>query len=108
MAAAFAVASTAGTALAQINVNISLAPPAPQFETMPATAPGYVWAPGYWAWNNDRYLWVRGRSIPHRAGYRWEPDRWDQRNGNYYRSAGRWEHRPPRCSSMYIVYGVSR
>ena len=41
------MATSAGTALARINVNISLAPPARQFETVPVIAPGYVWAPGY-------------------------------------------------------------
>jgi hypothetical protein len=89
--AAFVAASTAaGSALAQLNVNISLAPPAPQFETVPVLAPGQVWAPGYWAWNGDRYIWVRGRSIVQRTGYRWEPDRWEHRNGHYYRHTGRW------------------
>jgi hypothetical protein len=89
--AAFVAASTAaGSALAQLNVNISLAPPAPQFETVPALAPGQAWAPGYWAWNGDRYIWVRGRPIVQRSGYRWEPDRWENRNGHYYRHTGRW------------------
>ncbi len=52
--------------------------------------PGYVWAPGYWAWNNDRHIWVRGRTIVQRSGYRWEPDRWEQRGDGYYRHPGNW------------------
>ncbi len=82
---------TAGPVLAQISFNINVAPPAPQFEAVPAIAPGYVWAPGYWAWSGDRHIWVRGRSIVQRAGYRWEPDRWEQRGPAYYRNPGRWE-----------------
>ncbi len=51
---------------------------------------GYVWAPGYWAWNHDRHIWVRGRTIVQRTGYRWQPDRWEQRGNGYYRQPGSW------------------
>ena len=85
-------ASTAATpALAQVNFNITIAPPALQYEAVPAIPPGYVWAPGYWAWNGDRHLWVHGRTIVQRVGYRWEPDRWEQRDRAYYRHPGHWE-----------------
>ena len=76
---------------AQVNININIAPPAIQNEPVPALAPGYVWAPGYWAWHGDRYIWVRGRSLVQRVGYRWEPDRWEQRDRVYYRQPGHWE-----------------
>ena len=79
-----------GAVFAQVNINISLAPPAPSHEAVPALSPGYVWAPGYWAWSNDRYVWVRGRSMVQRTGYLWQPDRWEQRNGTYYRQTGHW------------------
>jgi hypothetical protein len=89
---ALALALAAGsTAFAQVSINIVIAPPTPMYEVTPSLSPGYVWAPGYWAWSNDRYIWVRGRAIMHRTGYRWQPDNWEQRNGNYYRQAGRWE-----------------
>ena len=78
-------------AFGQISVNISIAPPAPRYEAPPAVAPGYVWAPGYWAWNGDRHIWVPGRTIVQRVGYRWAPDRWEQRDHVYYRHSGRWE-----------------
>ena len=85
-----AIAASA-PANAQVNINISIAPPAMPYEQAPALAPGYVWAPGYWAWHGDRYIWVRGRSVVQRIGYRWEPDRWEQRDRVYYRQPGRWE-----------------
>jgi WXXGXW repeat (2 copies) len=81
----------ATSAVAQINVSINLAPPAPQYEVVPALQPGYVWAPGYWGWSGDHHVWVRGRPIAQREGYRWAPDRWDQRDQGYYRTAGHWE-----------------
>lgn len=89
-----AAGSAAAPAFAQISFNINIAPPAPpapQYEAAPAIAPGYLWAPGYWAWNGDRHIWIRGRTIVQRVGYRWEPDRWEQRDRAYYRHPGRWE-----------------
>ncbi len=77
-------------ARAQVSINISIGPPAPLYESAPMMAPGYVWAPGYWAWNNDHHVWIRGRSIVQRVGYRWEPDRWEQRGNGYYRRPGDW------------------
>ena len=90
----FSAGVIAAPASAQINFNISLAPPAPQVEIAPTVAPGYVWAPGYWAWAGERHIWVRGRPIVARTGYLWEPDRWEERNHGYYRHPGRWEHDP--------------
>lgn len=78
------------TAFAQLSIHVVLAPPTPQYEVVPVLQSGYVWAPGYWAWSNDRHVWVRGRSMLQRSGYLWQPDRWEQRNGFYYRQAGHW------------------
>ncbi len=89
-----AIAAQAGmqaSAVAQVNFNIQIGPPAPVYEQVPVMVPGYVWAPGYWAWHGDRHIWVRGRTIVQRVGYRWEPDVWEQRNNSYYRHPGRWE-----------------
>ncbi len=94
LSALLAAAGTAIPALAQVTFNISIAPPAPQYEPAPPPAPGYVWAPGYWGWHGDRYVWVRGRSIVQRTGYNWEPDRWEQRDGRFYRHTGNWARDP--------------
>ena len=88
------MAISAATAQAQINININVGPPPMQFEAIPVMAPGHTWAPGYWAWNGERHVWVRGRVILERVGYRWAPDRWEQREQVYYRHAGRWEADP--------------
>jgi WXXGXW repeat (2 copies) len=81
----------AAPAYAQVSFNISIAPPAPQYEVVPTLAPGYVWAPGYWGWSGERHVWVRGRSIVQREGYVWAPDRWEQHDRNFVRTAGHWE-----------------
>jgi hypothetical protein len=86
-----AASTAAAPAFAQVSFNIVIAPPELRYEAVPVIAPGYVWAPGYWAWSGDRHIWIRGRTIVQRVGYRWEPDRWEQRDHTYYRQPGRWE-----------------
>lgn len=77
-------------ALAQISININIAPPQPQYEVVPVMTPNRIWAPGYWAWTGDRYVWVRGQAIMNRVGYRWAPDHWEQKGNGYYRQPGNW------------------
>ena len=82
-----AVLSAIVPAQAAVNVNIDISPPPPQYETVPQVRPGYVWAPGYWAYQDRNYVWVRGHQIAHRPGYRWVANHWEA--GNRYR-AGYW------------------
>lgn len=89
-----AASAVTAPALAQINININVGPPPLQYEAIPVMAPGYTWAPGYWAWSGERHVWVRGRVIVERVGYRWAPDRWEQREQVYFRHPGRWEPDP--------------
>lgn len=93
--------ATGAAALAQVQFSIHVGPPEPIHETMPILGAGYAWAPGYWAWNHDRHIWIRGRTIVQRAGYRWEPDRWEQRGDSYYRQPGNWmrdsQQQPPKA-----------
>jgi len=95
-----ATSAFAAPAYAQVRVNITVGPPAPQYEAVPSVAPGYVWAPGYWGWSGERYVWIRGRPVVQRQGYRWEPDRWEQRGQYYYRQTGHWEHDNGRPGKM--------
>lgn len=85
-------------AFAQVTFNIHIAPPELVYETRPVMAPGYVWAPGYWAWHGDNYVWVRGRTMAQRTGYRWAPDRWEQQSQGYVRHEGRWEREPQQAT----------
>src|SRR5579863_3412168 len=61
---------------AAVLVDVDVAPPAPRVEVVPAVRPGFVWAPGYWAWRGHNHVWVRGHYIRERAGYHWVPDAW--------------------------------
>jgi hypothetical protein len=90
-------------ALGQINFNITLAPPPLLAETVPALTQDAIWVPGYWAWHDNRYIWIRGRSIAQRAGYSWLPDRWEQRDKAYFRAPGSWDRVQAHAVTPYMV-----
>jgi hypothetical protein len=75
---------------ARVDVDISVGPPPARVEVVPVARPGYVWAPGYWAWRGDRHAWVAGRWIPARRGYHWEPAHWVPVAGHWRFAEGRW------------------
>ncbi len=90
---------------AETNIEFGFGAPAPHYEAYPAHRPGYVWVPGYRAWDGYRYVWYRGhweraRGYAYRDGYRgyaqhvpprWDrdgdgvPNRYDARPNNPYR-----------------------
>ena len=50
---------------AQVSIGISIniePPPLPVYDQPVMPGPGYLWTPGYWAWNGDidDYYWVPG------------------------------------------------
>jgi hypothetical protein len=86
---ALAVALTAslplwqsGTAQAQVSIGISVnfPPPAlPVYEQPLCPGEGYLWTPGYWAWDPDYgdYYWVPGTWVlAPQPGYLWTPPYW--------------------------------
>jgi hypothetical protein len=88
--------SLAGSAMlapiaANAQVEITVAPPAPQVEVVPAPRVGYVWAPGYWDWRGGRHVWVGGTWVHERPGYHWVPSHWDQHGDHYRFARGHWE-----------------
>ena len=76
-----------------VQLYIGSAPPAPLYERAPAVRRGYVWSPGYWAWNGHRHHWVTGTYIVERPGYVYAPPAWQQRGGRWYMEQGRWSSR---------------
>ena len=83
-------------AAAQASMNLGLTigtpPPAPIYEAVPAPRSGYVWAPGFWAWEGGRHVWRTGYWMPERRGYHWVPDRWAQEHGGWRHEQGHWDH----------------
>jgi WXXGXW repeat (2 copies) len=96
---AFALATTclshAPPAFAQVDVSISVdvePPPLPVYVQPPIPGPGYVWTPGYWAWNDDvGYYWVPGTWVlPPQDDLLWTPGYWGWNDGVYVFHVGYW------------------
>ncbi len=95
--AVFALLGFGGTvekANAQIVFSVGIAPPAlPVYVQPPIPAPGYLWTPGYWAWNPDisEHYWVPGAWVlAPRPGLLWTPGYWGWSSGSYVWNAGYW------------------
>jgi hypothetical protein len=92
---ALAAASLLGagvTAQAAVNAVVTIAPPAPLVEVVPAPRRGYVWAPGHYEWRHGEYTWTRGHWLSARHGYEYREPRWVQRgNGEWVMVGNSWE-----------------
>ena len=89
--AAASIGLSAVPAAAAVDVYIDVAPPAPRYEVVPASRPGYVWQPGHWVWNEHRHVWRKGHWVRERKGYYWHPSRWEQRDGRWFYQRGKWD-----------------
>ena len=82
------------SAHAQVGVAITpdVAPPLlPVYDQPPIPGPGYMWVPGYWAWNGDEYYWVPGYwATPPAVGLYWTPPYWAWTDGTYTFYPGFW------------------
>src|SRR5579871_3727104 len=91
---AAAALATPITAHAQIGIGISItiAPPElPVYVQPPIPEPGYIWAPGYWAYGDEGYYWLPGTWVrPPTVGVLWTPGDWGWRDGVYLWNEGYW------------------
>jgi WXXGXW repeat (2 copies) len=90
---AVAATPTPSSAQMAIGVSVSFGPPAlPVYVQPPCPGPGYIWAPGYWAWDPDYgYYWVPGTWVPAPfVGALWTPGYWGYREGLYVWYPGYW------------------
>ncbi|MEP6825366.1 MAG: hypothetical protein ABI919_11180 [Ramlibacter sp.] len=71
-------------------VIITVAPPAPVQEVVPAPRRGREWAPGHYEWRRGRHQWVAGHWIKSRPGYAYSGPRWVERDGRWSMEQGRW------------------
>jgi hypothetical protein len=68
-------------------------PPLPMYAQPPPPAPGWIWAPGWWAWSDEArdYFWVPGAWVqPPAPGLYWTPGYWRYWDGMYLWSPGYW------------------
>jgi hypothetical protein len=90
-------AALSSTSSAQIGIGIGISvqigPPAlPVYEQPICPSPGFLWAPGYWAWSDDDgYYWVPGTWVePPTVGLLWTPGYWGWNDGVYVWNGGYW------------------
>jgi hypothetical protein len=80
-------------AQAAVEVTVNVAPPPlPVYEQPPLPGSGYMWTPGYWAYDPaDGYYWVPGTWVePPEVGLLWTPGYWGWENGDYVWNTGYW------------------
>jgi hypothetical protein len=83
-------------ARAQVVVDVSVEvapPPLPYYEQPIIPAEGYIWVPGYWAWDPGEtdYYWVPGTWIePPQPELLWTPAYWGWVGGRYVFHPGYW------------------
>ncbi len=91
---AFLLLSFSAASFGQIGISISIAPPAlPVYEQPPCPGDGYLWTPGYWAWDTDYddYYWVPGTWVmAPEVGFLWTPPYWGWGDGGYVFYSGYW------------------
>jgi WXXGXW repeat (2 copies) len=93
---AASVALVAPTAQAQVAVDIRVniaPPPLPFYEQPVIPAEGYLWVPGYWAWDeaDADYYWVPGTWVePPQPELLWTPAWWGWVDGRYVFYPGYW------------------
>jgi hypothetical protein len=79
---------------AQIGVSISFAPPAlPVYEQPICPGDGYIWTPGYWAYDDssDDYYWVPGTWVmAPEVGFLWTPAYWGWGGAGFLFHEGYW------------------
>jgi len=88
-------AAVAPAAQAGVDVYINVPPPALRYEVVPAPRAGYVWAPGYWNWHNNRHVWAKGHWEKQRSGYYYHPTHWTEHEGKWVNERSRWDRNAP-------------
>ena len=90
----FAMLITSVAAFAQIGISVSFGPPAlPVYEQPICPADGYLWTPGYWAYDPDYgdYYWVPGTWVEApEVGYLWTPGYWGWGGSAFLFHEGYW------------------
>jgi hypothetical protein len=94
MLLAAAVLFMSAASFAQVSVSITVAPPElPVYEQPVCPAEGYIWTPGYWAWDDDDgdYYWVPGTWVEApETGFLWTPGYWAWGGSSFVFYDGYW------------------
>ncbi len=89
---ALVVLAMSTAALSQVSISVAFGPPAlPVYDQPVCPGDGYIWTPGYWAWDGDDYYWVPGTWVlAPEVGYLWTPPWWGWDGGVFLFHEGWW------------------
>ena len=108
MATPMLVLPPAANAAVSVGISVNIAPPPlPVYAQPIAPGPGYIWTPGYWAWDPAwGYYWVPGTWVlPPAVGLLWTPGWWGWSDGYYRWHAGYWSPRVGFYGGINYGYG---
>jgi hypothetical protein len=95
----------------QVSLSIEIAPPPlPVYAQPPVPGEGYIWVPGYWAWErSDRdYYWVPGTWVlAPNYGDLWTPGYWAFEGQGYFWHIGYWGSRVGFYGGLNYGYGYT-
>ncbi len=104
---AIAVLTLSVASFAQLEISVNIAPPElPVYEQPVCPGDGYIWTPGYWAWDGDDYYWVPGTWVmAPQPGYFWTPGYWGWGGNSYIFHQGYWGPQVGFYGGIYYGYG---
>jgi hypothetical protein len=84
--------ATAASAQVVVSIGVGGPPELPVYEQPPLPDAGYMWTPGYWAYDpDDGYYWVPGTWVePPEPGLLWTPGYWGWSDAGYTWYGGYW------------------
>jgi hypothetical protein len=98
-------------AWSQVSISVNMAPPPLPLYAQPSIpGDGYLWTPGYWAWDPDDgdYTWVPGTWVmPPSEGLLWTPGYWAYANQGYGWHRGYWGSRVGYYGGLNYGYGYN-
>jgi len=91
---AFLILAIPAASFGQIGIRVAIGPPMlPVYEQPICPGDGYLWTPGYWAYDDSisDYYWVPGTWVQApEIGFLWTPGYWGWGEGGYFFNEGYW------------------
>ncbi len=89
---ALVVLATSAISFGQIGISVTFEPPElPVYEQPPVPGDGYLWNPGYWAYDDEDYYWVPGTWVmAPEPGLLWTPPYWGWNGDSFVFNEGYW------------------
>jgi hypothetical protein len=91
---AFLILAVPAVSFSQIGISVSIGPPAlPLYDQSICPGDGYLWTPGYWAYDDSvsDYYWIEGAWVmAPEEGLLWTPGYWGWRDGGFFFNEGYW------------------